>query len=235
MANIFNIETSSLQCSVSIAKDGETIFGFESSKEMDHSVSLAPFIEKCLDFLKDRKETLDAVSVSNGPGSYTGLRIGLSMAKGIAFALDIPLITLSSLEILAVRAIFTYPDFEGDELIVPMIDARRMEVYTAVYDSGLNLHLAPQAKILEEDSFSNFYDASKMLFIGNGSEKFKKLYKSNNAVWLGKGMPHAKFMASLSEKYYRDKRFADTAYATPFYLKDYQTTVSKKNIYNDRV
>ena len=230
MALILNIETSSSICSVALAKDGEILLGFESSKEMDHSISLAPFVKKCIDFVKGKEEKLDAVSVSAGPGSYTGLRIGMSLAKGLAFGMNIPLITLSSLQILVVRAIFSYENFEGDEIIIPMIDARRMEVYAGVFDSSLHAVEEEKPIILDELSLNEYKDGSKVLFIGNGTEKFRPLFISGNAVWLGNHLPHAKYMVSLSELYYRRKQFSDIAYSVPFYLKEYQTTKPKSRI-----
>ena len=230
MANILNIDTSSTVCSVCVACEGEIKIGFESSVKMDHSSSLAPFVEKCMTDLRARNEKLDAVSVSNGPGSYTGLRIGLSLAKGIAYGNDIPLITLSTLEVMAARAIFSYPDIMGDELIVPMVDARRMEVYTGVYNCRLQPVEKARAEILTPDSFSAIYGTDKILFIGDGCNKFRQLYKGGNAVWLGNGMSHAKYMAPLSQKYFNENKFADVAYATPFYLKDYQATQPKSRI-----
>lgn len=232
MANILNIDTSSSVCSVALARDGEILLGFESSQKMDHSSSLAPFIKKSLDFLKEQKDKLDAVSVTIGPGSYTGLRIGLSMAKGLAFGFEIPLITLSSLEVMAVRAIFSYPDFNGDEIIIPMIDARRMEVYTGVFNSALQLEEKEKALILDASSFRSYHDRV-VLFIGDGTEKFKELYKENNAKWIGNKMTHAKYMVTLSEKFYRDNKFSDVAYIVPSYLKDYQTTKPKNKIFNE--
>lgn len=230
MANILNIDTSSHICSVALAKDGEILLGFESSQKLDHSVSSGPFVKKCLDYLRDHNLKLDAVSVANGPGSYTGLRIGLSLAKGIAFGLDIPLITLSSLEIMTVRAIFSYPDFNGNELIIPMIDARRMEVYTGIYNSALELVSKEKALILEEGTFQNLKGTDQILLIGDGTVKFKSVFDSDNAIWLGEGMAHAKYMVTLSEKYYREKKFSDIAYSTPCYLKEYQTTQPKNKI-----
>lgn len=230
MANILNIDTSSSICSVALAKDGEIVIGLESSQKMDHSVSLAPFIQKCLTYLKEGEESLDAVAVTSGPGSYTGLRIGLSMAKGLAFGLDIPLITLSSLTVMAVRAIFSYQDFMGEELIVPMMDARRTEVYTGVFNSRLELQQPEQPMILDENSFSDLSSDSKILFIGDGTEKFQKVFNGKNAIWLGPGMPHAKYMVPLSEKAFRASNFADIAYTVPNYLKEYQTTKSKNKL-----
>lgn len=230
MAKILNIDTSSGICSVALAIDGEIVVGLESSNKMDHSVSLAPFVDKCLQYLRDRDEKLDAVSVNGGPGSYTGLRIGMSLAKGIAFGFDIPLIRLTSFEVMAVRACFTYPEFSGMELIVPMIDARRMEVFTGVYDSSLNCVSDDEAIILDEHSFDELKDKEKIIFIGDGTEKFRPFYIADNAVWLGGGMAHAKYMAPLSEKYYREKKFSDVAYTSPYYLKEYQATQPKSRL-----
>lgn len=230
MLNILNIDTSSTQCSVCVSQDGEIIIGYESSEKMDHSASLAPYVEKCLHQLQQKGLKLNAVSVSNGPGSYTGLRIGLSLAKGLCFGEDLKLITLSTLEILAVRAMFSYPELTGEEIIVPMIDARRMEVYTAAYTCGLEQVMPPQAMILDENSFSQLWDYQKVIFIGDGIDKFKDLFKGNNAIWLTNETSHAKFMPTLSEKCYREQEFADVAYAVPFYLKEYQTTTPKNKI-----
>ena len=231
MAVILNIDTSSSICSVALAIDGEIQVGLESAKSMDHSTSLAPFVEKCLEYLKERNEKLDAVSVSSGPGSYTGLRIGLSLAKGISFGMDIPLITISTLEILAVRAIFSYPEFSGEEIIIPMMDARRMEVYSAVYDSSLKLLSPQQPLILDDNTYSEFKSyPKKVIFIGDGTEKFKPLFNSGQTVWLGNRLPHAKYMAALSEKYFREKKFADVAYSVPNYLKEYQATTPKSRL-----
>lgn len=230
MAKILNIETSSKHCSVALAIDGEIVRGFESKEEMDHSISLAPFVEDCMKYLNDNNLKLDAVCVTDGPGSYTGIRIGLSMAKGLAFSLDIPLITLSSLEVLAVRAIFTYHNFYGDETIVPMIDARRMEVYTTVFDSGLKRKMDEKALVLNENSYFDIFKDKKILFIGDGSDKFKELYGGDNAIWIENGMPHAKFMVTLAEKRLKESKFADVAYSSPRYLKEYQATQSKPRL-----
>ena len=231
MAIILNIDTSSKFCSIALAKEGEVIFGYESSNEMDHSKTLAPFVKKAMDFLEDHNLKLAAVSVITGPGSYTGLRIGLSLAKGLAYSLDIPLITLSSLQVIAVSAIFSDPEFRGEELIVPMMDAGRMEVYTAVFDSALNLIKEEAPLILDENSFSDL-QLSELIFVGDGSLKFKDLFKGEKAKWAGPLLPHAKYMTSLSEKYFRQKRFSDIAYTTPKYLKEYITTKSKSPFQN---
>lgn len=230
MALILNIDTSSQICSVALAKDGETVVGLESADKMDHARTLAPFVDQCLDYVRQQKEKLDAIAVAYGPGSYTGLRIGLSLAKGLCFGFDIPLITISSLKVMAVRAIFSDPNFEGDETIAAMIDARRMEVYAGIFNSALNLILPEKAVILDENSFKDLEEKRKVIFIGDGVEKFRPLYKGKNAEWIPDAMAHAKYMTTLSELMYRNKEFSDVAYTVPNYLKEYQTTTPKARI-----
>ena len=230
MATILNIETSGKICSVAISKDGAIEYQLEDHEGMRHAEVLAPFVEKCMEELKRKEDKLDAVAVSIGPGSYTGLRIGLSLAKGVAFSQDIPLIGVSTLQILAVKEMFRSFDFTGEELLVPMIDARRMEVFTGVYDFALNEVETPGPKILDEDSWKELLETKKMIFIGDGSDKAKEVIKSPNAVWIPGLVPVARDMLALSEKYYREGRFIDIAYSTPEYLKEYQTTTPKKKI-----
>ena len=230
MATILNIETSGKICSVAISKDGAIEYQLEDHEGMRHAEVLAPFVEKCMEELKRKEDKLDAVAVSIGPGSYTGLRIGLSLAKGVAFSQDIPWIGVSTLQILAVKAMFRSFDFTGEELLVPMIDARRMEVFTGVYDFALNEVETPGPKILDEDSWKELLETKKMIFIGDGSDKAKEVIKSPNAVWIPGLVPVARDMLALSEKYYREGRFIDIAYSTPEYLKEYQTTTPKKKI-----
>lgn len=230
MATILNIETSGKICSVAISKDGAIEYQLEDHEGMRHAEVLAPFVEKCMEELKRKEDKLDAVAVSIGPGSYTGLRIGLSLAKGVAFSRDLPLIGVSTLQILAVKAMFRSFDFTGEELLVPMIDARRMEVFTGVYDFALNEVETPGPKILDEDSWKELLETKKMIFIGDGSDKAKEVIKSPNAVWIPGLVPVARDMLALSEKYYREGKLIDIAYSTPEYLKEYQTTTPKKKI-----
>lgn len=230
MAIIINIETSAKTCSVALSKEGVVEFQLEDSEGMNHATKLAPFVERCIEELKRKEEKLDAVAVSLGPGSYTGLRIGLSLAKGLAFSLDVPLIGLSTLQILAVKAMFRSMEWEGDETIVPMVDARRMEVFTGAYNFALEEVVKEHPMILDSDSFKEMHSYRKVIFLGDGSEKFKDVYSGDNAVWLGNVMPHAKDMLALSEKFYREKRFIDVAYSIPNYLKEYQTTIPKNKV-----
>lgn len=225
---ILNIETSSRICSVALCENGETVFERQSAPEMEHSVLLGPYVEECMDWLKMRDRQLDAVAVSIGPGSYTGLRIGLSLAKGLCFSLNIPLIGVSTLEILAVKAMFSPKAKCDGELLVPMMDARRMEVYTAVYDFALNALMAPQPLILDEVSYKEF-SGKRLLFIGDAVEKAKKVVKIENCEWI-EAYPLAKDMNALSEKAFRQQRFLDLAYSTPEYLKNFQATTPKARL-----
>lgn len=230
MATIINIETSSKICSVALTKDGVVEFQLEDTDGMNHSTKLAPFVERCMDEVKRRGFTLDTVAVSLGPGSYTGLRIGLSLAKGLAFSLDVPLIGISTLKILAVKSMFRNFDWEGDEILVPMVDARRMEVFSGAYDFALKEIITEGPVILNEDSFNSLYGKRKIVFMGDGADKFKSVYSGKNAVWLENINPHARDMLALSEKYFREGNFIDIAYSIPNYLKEYQTTVPKNKV-----
>lgn len=196
---------------------------------MKHAEALAPFVEECMQLLTRREKKLDAVAVSIGPGSYTGLRIGLSLAKGLAFGLNIPLIGIPTLEIMAVRAMFAHIDWQGDELLVPMLDARRMEVYTATYDFRLELVQPVRPLILDENSFADMLDAGRhLVFIGEGAVKAKEVIHSPNARFLTTLNPLARNMLALSDRAYRREQFLDTAYSVPEYLKEYQATVPRR-------
>lgn len=231
MADIINIETSSKVCSVAISEDGRVVKEYKDTKSMNHAVSVAPFLEKCVNFLKESGKKAEAVAVSIGPGSYTGLRIGLSLAKGFAFAENIPLIGIDTLKILAAKAMFSYPEWEGTELVIPMVDARRMEVFTAVFNARLELVEPEHAEILTPESFKNFADEKKILFIGDGTEKFKNIYQGYNAVWIGPDMPLASDMAILSEMAFQKNDFLNLAYSVPNYIKDFEATVPRQKLF----
>ncbi|MBQ9073271.1 MAG: tRNA (adenosine(37)-N6)-threonylcarbamoyltransferase complex dimerization subunit type 1 TsaB, partial [Muribaculaceae bacterium] len=170
MAVILNIETSTNVCSVAITDNGMVLEHFEDYKGQNHAALLSGYIKDCLEYINKRGMKLEAVAVSIGPGSYTGLRIGLSEAKGLAYALDLPLIGIDTLKIMACRVMFRH-DIDPDALFAPMIDARRMEVYTSVLDLALNEKMAPTPLILDEQSYSQWLDNSKVIFFGNGSDK----------------------------------------------------------------
>lgn len=232
MSVILNIETSSQICSVAVSKDGMIEYHLESDEPMQHAALLAGYADKALEYVARREMKLDAVSVSIGPGSYTGLRIGLSLAKGLCFAQDLPLIGISTLELLAVKAMFGLRDSEGDEILVPMIDARRMEVYTAAYDFSLKAIMGPHALILDEASYSELPADRRIVFIGDGVLKAKDVVKHPNALFLTSAMPVAMDMVALSEKKFREGDFMDLAYGVPFYLKEYQATTPKNRVLN---
>lgn len=225
---ILNIDTSCKICSVALSEGVENVYTLESENEMEHSTMLAPYVEKCLDYINERNHSLEAVAVSTGPGSYTGLRIGLSLAKGLCFSRNIPLIGISTLEILAVKGMFAGRNIEGDEFLIPMIDARRMEVYTAVYNTALEEIMAPTPLILTEDSFRQ-YEGRKLIFVGDGVKKAENLLKIGNSQWL-ETYPLAKDMSVLSYKAFINQQFADIAYSVPVYLKNFQATTPKSRL-----
>lgn len=230
MANILNIETSTTVCSVSLSSDGEIVAHCENYDGLTHATLLSKFADEMLNTAKRKELQLDAIAVSIGPGSYTGLRIGLSQAKGLAFGLDLPLIGVNTLQLLAVTAMFQ-EYFEDDTLYVPMLDARRMEVYTAVYNSALDAIMEPQAMILDKDSYSSLLENRHLVMIGNGSQKAKDVIKHANASFMPNVKPVAVDMMALAEKAFKESRFIDVAYSTPLYLKDFQATVPKKKIF----
>lgn len=232
MAVILNIETSTRVCSVAVTAEGMVMRHYEDMEGRNHAALLSDYIKGCLDFLADKELKLEAVAVSIGPGSYTGLRIGLSEAKGLCYALDIPLITISTLELMATRVMFSSDAVEADSILVPMIDARRMEVYTAAYDFGLDKLMKPQPLILDANSYADLLETGRpVLFFGDGSDKAREVIKAPNAVFVPGVDPLAVDMLALAERAYARKDFADLAYVTPFYLKDFQATKPRNKVF----
>ncbi|MDP2089339.1 MAG: tRNA (adenosine(37)-N6)-threonylcarbamoyltransferase complex dimerization subunit type 1 TsaB [Flavobacteriaceae bacterium] len=220
MALILNIETASKNCSVSISDHGKIIALKEINESgFSHAENLHPLIEDVLKTANLNIKNIDAVAVSKGPGSYTGLRIGVSAAKGICFAADKPLISINTLKILASQLAVE----KG--IIVPMLDARRMEVYSAVYNHQHILQRKTEAEILNEISFKSYLDSEKVYFLGDGTEKCQSVINHPNAVFLLNTFPSANEMGSLSEEKFQKKEFEDVAYFEPFYLKDFVTTM----------
>lgn len=212
---ILNIETSTKNCSVSLAKNGEIIALKEVAEQSySHSEKLHVFIDALLKESNLNYNQLSAIGLSKGPGSYTGLRIGTSTAKGFCFALDLPLIAIDSLSILAHQAPYQ------DGLIIPMIDARRMEVYTTIFDNNYNPLSAIEALVIDENSFEAITE--KAYFIGDGATKCKEVLNKENFVFLDDIVyPSAREMARLSYEKYQQKEFEDLAYFVPFYLKEF--------------
>lgn len=229
MAVILNIETSTSVCSVALTAEGMILTHYEDFEGRNHAALLSGYIKSCLDFLSDKELKLDAVAVSIGPGSYTGLRIGLSEAKGLAYALDIPLIGVSTLKLMATRVMFSTLDIDPDTIFVPMIDARRMEVYTAAYDFGLKELLPPQPLILDQNSYSDLIASGRpVLLFGNGSAKASSLIGAPNVTIVEGVDPLAVDMIALAERSYASRDFFDLAYSVPVYLKDFMVTKPKK-------
>lgn len=223
MPVILNIETSAKCCSVALTAEGTIVAHREDFEGRNHAAKLSGFIKYCLDFAADKEMQLEAVAVSTGPGSYTGLRIGLSEAKGLCYALNIPLITVNTLRLLATRVMFSTDDVDPESIMVPMIDARRMEVYTAAYDFGLTELMTEQALILDENSYADLLASGRpVLFFGDGSDKAKELIKAPNAVFVPGVEPLAVDMVALSELQYARREFADLAYSVPNYIKSFQ-------------
>jgi len=218
LALILSIETATTNCSVSLSKDGETLLLKEDySSNYSHAERLHVFIEETLREAKIERTQLDAIAVSKGPGSYTGLRIGVSAAKGLCYALDIPLISISTLEALAHQV----KDVTQGGIVLPMLDARRMEVYSAVFSNSFKLLRPIEAQILDENSFKDYLDIDKVYFIGNGVEKTKTLITNKNAVFIEGKLPSANEMSALAYAKYKKNDIEDVAYFEPYYLKDF--------------
>lgn len=216
MAIILNIETTTTNCSVSISKEGKTVFLKEDNNtNYSHAESLHVFIDIVLKESHTSLSDIDAIAVSKGPGSYTGLRIGVSAAKGLCFALNKPLIAVSTLQALA------YQIKTDDGLIVSMLDARRMEVYSAIFNPDFNQIRETEAEILDERSFKDYLEKGNVYFVGNGVEKSKEVITHPNAVFIEDKLPSANEMGVLAHNKYKISNFEDVAYFEPYYLKDF--------------
>jgi len=213
---ILNIETATTNCSVSLSQDGETlVLKEDNSPDYSHAEKLHLYIQEAVKDAGFKLQDLQAVAISKGPGSYTGLRIGISAAKGLCFSLGIPLISISTLKSLACQI-----DVE-DAFIVPMLDARRMEVYASVFDSNFEVVRDTQAEIISENSFAEFLNQKKTYFIGSGVEKTKEVINHPNAVFIEGKLPSANEMTKLSFDKYKIRDTEDVAYFEPYYLKDF--------------
>ncbi len=230
MAVILNIDTSTNVCSTALTAEGMIITHFENFEGHNHAALLSDYIKACLDSAADKELDIEAVAVTTGPGSYTGLRIGLSQAKGLAYALNIPLIGINTLELMATRVMFSSDDIDPQTIFVPMIDARRMEIYTAVYDFALEHLLEPQPLILDENSSQILNPSNRpMLFFGDGAQKACQLLTGSSAAnkYVPDVCPLAVDMIALAERAYSRREFLDIAYSTPQYLKEFQATKPK--------
>jgi len=227
MSCILNIETSTNVCSVAVSEDGVCIFELQDSSGPNHAERLGSFVDEAISFTDNHAIPLDAVAVSSGPGSYTGLRIGVSMAKGICYGRDIKLIAVPTLELLSVPVLLHNNNIPEDALLAPMLDARRMEVYSQVFDRGLKAKSRLEAKVIDEKSFKEYLDKGPVYFFGNGASKCKDMIKHNNAHFIDNIEPLAKYMFPLAEKRFLNDRFEDVAYFVPTYLKDFVAKSAK--------
>jgi tRNA threonylcarbamoyladenosine biosynthesis protein TsaB len=237
MALILNIESSTEVCSVSLARNGKILDTVENLMGQNHSRLLTVYIEEVFQKTNLTMSDLEAVAVSGGPGSYTGLRIGVAAAKGICYALNKPLISITSLASMAdhVTANSQYYNLpEGNLLFCPMIDARRMEVYTALFDRNGKMIRAIQADIIDSESFKDYFSGSRIAFFGNGADKCKSVITDHNAIFVENIRTSAAFMAKLAQEAFEKKEFQDVAYYEPFYLKDFVATIPTKNVFGNK-
>ncbi len=216
MTYILCIETATTNCSVALSVNGSVIaLREDNSKEYSHAERLHVFIEEVLAEAQVPKPKLNAIAVSKGPGSYTGLRIGVSAAKGLCFALDIPLLAIPTLQSLAAQG------SSGHDFIIPMLDARRMEVYSAVYNSQGEEIREVRAEVLEADLYQEYLDKGRTLFLGSGAAKYQTICSHGNAHFYTGAMPSATQMVPLAHALFKIDNTVNVAYFEPFYLKDF--------------
>jgi len=247
MALILNIETSTEVCSVVLSRDGEVIQSREELTGQNHARLVTVLINELFSASDITIKQVDTVAVSGGPGSYTGLRIGVSVAKGICYAAHLPLIAIASLDAMAHHVIKNLENFQPHDaeneqrpatenfLFCPMIDARRMEVYTAFYDINGTQIRKIQADIIDHQSYLAYLENNTVLFFGNGSAKCRGAVTHPNAIFIDGIITSAKNMIPLAERDFRLQKFVDVAYYEPFYLKDFVATLPVKNIFTNGI
>ncbi len=232
MGLILNIETATTVCSVNLAKDGVIISERESREDKSHASLLTIFIEQILNEQHLNVSDLDAIAVSKGPGSYTGLRIGVSAAKGLCYGGNVPLIAINTLNSLAAFAnTNAMKGNSSNYYLCPMIDARRMEVYTAVFDQSMKELQATNAAIIDEQSFAKLLEKNQVYFFGNGADKCRDLITHKHAHFIADIESTAQGMVHQAELALNNKQFEDVAYFEPYYLKDFIATTPKKPLF----
>ncbi|MBR0543261.1 MAG: tRNA (adenosine(37)-N6)-threonylcarbamoyltransferase complex dimerization subunit type 1 TsaB [Bacteroidaceae bacterium] len=227
MACILHIETSTKACSVALSENGSLIFHKEDIEGPNHSVVCGVFVDEALSFANSHAIPVDAVAVSEGPGSYTGLRIGVSLAKGVCYGRDLPLLSVPTLKLLCVPVLLGKEELPEDALLVPMIDARRMEVYSAVYSRALQEVRPIGADIVDADTYLPYLEKHPVYFFGDGAMKCKNVIQHTNAHFIEGIIPLAKWMFPLAERSLHIGEKQDVAYFEPFYLKDFVAVKSK--------
>lgn len=230
MACILHIETSTQVCSVAVSQDGLCLFERVDRDGPNHGTVLGVFVDEALAFVDSQGLPLDAVGVSGGPGSYTGLRIGVSMAKGICYGRGAQLLSVPTLELLCVPVLLEERAAEEDALLCPMLDARRMEVYAALYDRSLRPQREVGADIVDGDTYRQWLDAHPVYFFGNGAAKCREVIDHPNARFLDGVEPLAKWMLPIADRRLLQRQVEDVAYYVPFYLKDFVAKPSRKLI-----
>ena len=229
MSTILHIETSTNTCSVAVSEDSHVIFHQEDHSGLGHAEKLGTMVDEALSFTDNHAIPFDAVAVSCGPGSYTGLRIGVSMAKGICYGRDLKLIAVPTLELLCVPVLLREIP-EEDALLCPMLDARRMEVYAGIYDRALKPVREISADIVTEETYKEYLDQRPVYFFGNGAQKCMETIHHPNAHLIEGIEPLAKWMQPLAERRFLNEQFEDVAYFVPYYLKDFVAKLPKKLI-----
>ena len=228
MSCILNIDTSTNVCSVAVSQDGACIFDKEDHSGPNHAERLGAFVDEALSFIDNHAIPLDAVAVSCGPGSYTGLRIGVSMAKGICYGRDVKLLAVPTLELLCVPVLLREMVTDDDALLCPMLDARRMEVYAQLFTRSLREVRPIQADVVDADTYREYLDKHPVYFFGNGAMKCKEVIDHPNAHFIEGIEALAKNMLTLAERRMAREEFEDVAYFVPFYLKDFVAKQPRK-------
>ena len=228
MSCILNIDTSTNVCSVAVSQDGACIFDKEDHSGPNHAERLGTFVDEALSFIDNHAIPLDAVAVSCGPGSYTGLRIGVSMAKGICYGRDVKLLAVPTLELLCVPVLLREMVTDDDALLCPMLDARRMEVYAQLFTRSLREVRPIQADVVDADTYREYLDKHPVYFFGNGAMKCKEVIEHPNAHFIEGIEALAKNMLPLAERRMAREEFEDVAYFVPFYLKDFVAKQPRK-------
>lgn len=228
MSCILNIETSTNVCSVALSQDGVCLYEDVNMEGPSHAQVLAGYVKNAVSFADSHAIPIDAIAISKGPGSYTGLRIGVSEAKGVAYGRDAKLLSVPTLKLLTVPILLGHEELPEDALLCPMIDARRMEVYCALYDRALNEVVQTHALVIDSDSFKDYLDKQPIYFMGNGADKCVETIQHPNAHFIKNIVPRAKNMIPLAEMAMAKEQFEDVAYFEPFYLKEFVATKSKK-------
>ncbi len=228
MSCILNIETSTNVCSVAVSHDGACIFDKEDHSGPNHAEHLGTFVDEALSFTDNHAIPLDAVAVSCGPGSYTGLRIGVSMAKGICYGRGLKLLAVPTLELLCVPVLLEELVADDNALLCPMLDARRMEVYAQLFDRSLHEVRPIRADVVESDTYKEYLDEHPVYFFGNGAKKCQDVISHPNAHFISGIEALAKNMLPLAERRMAEERFEDVAYFVPFYLKDFVAKQPRK-------